>query len=162
MFFWGPYGANHGWLFLTSLSCDSIFGWLLGRVRFIWSSGRSEDASVRFSPLSFIQSLLSRCERRHQGRFHANMLFGNDVIPMGSSVLSDGRRLRKGERLSLILASSNIIMKCHNPAVRLPKNTCSLHFQFIMLLWKWRTLFNHVFTLQASNVTQQTGIVPLC
>lgn len=74
-----------------------------------------------FFPSAFIQLLLSRCERRHQGRFHANMLFGNDVIPMGSSVLSDGRRLRKGERLSLILASSNIIMKCHNPVVRLPK-----------------------------------------
>ncbi len=152
--FWGPYGASHGWLFLTSLSRESIFGWLLGRMRFIWSSGRSEDASVRFSPLLSFSRFYPAVSGDIKGDSHANMLFGNDVIPMGISVLSDGRRLRKGERLSLILASSNIIMKCHNPVVRLPKHTCSLHFQLIMLLWKRRTLFNHLFPLH-------TGMVPL-
>lgn len=95
-----------------------------------------------FFPLSFIQSLLSHWKQRHQGRFHANILFGNDVITMGSSVLSDGRLRRKGVRISLILASSNIIMECHNPVVRLPKNTHSLHLcstVSIMLFWKHMT-----------------------
>lgn len=119
-----PYGANHGWrhyhVTVSLGGCWDAWG--------LFEALAALKMHLCIFPLSFILSLLSHCERRHQGRFHANMLFGNDVIPMGSSVLSDGRRRRKGERLSLILASSNIIMKCHNPVVRLPKNTGSLHF----------------------------------